>query len=90
MSEAFDAACKALHDVGQPENVQEVMACRNFAAARKGERKLTKLPDAALWQRQPNVSAAEGSAAHIPRPCSALAHCGDAASEASQSACAHP
>lgn len=48
MGAAFDAARKALDDTGQPELVQEVMARRIIVAARKGERELTKLRDAAL------------------------------------------
>ncbi len=48
MGEAFDAACKELHDTGQPELVHEVMAKRIIAAARKGERNVTRLRDIAL------------------------------------------
>lgn len=48
MGQAFDAARKALHDTGQPDLVQEVMARRIIAAARKGERNVFKLRDAAL------------------------------------------
>jgi hypothetical protein len=48
MGEAFDAARKALDDTGQPALVQEVMARRIIAAARKGERNFFKLRDAAL------------------------------------------
>jgi hypothetical protein len=48
MGEAFDAACKELHDTGQPFVVHEVMAKRIIAAARNGERDVTRLRDAAL------------------------------------------
>jgi len=48
MGEAFDAACKELHDTGQPAVVQEVMAKRIVAAARRGERDVTRLRNAAL------------------------------------------
>ncbi len=48
MGEAFDAACKELHDTGQPPVVQEVMAKRIVAAARSGERDVTRLRNAAL------------------------------------------
>jgi hypothetical protein len=48
MGAAFDAACKELHDTGQPLVVQEVMAERIIDAARLGERDLIRLRDAAL------------------------------------------
>lgn len=64
MGEAFDALCEVLHHTGQSEIVQEVMARRIIAAARKGERNLTKRRDAALVAMPTNVSAAEGSPAH--------------------------
>jgi hypothetical protein len=48
MGEAFDAACKALHDSGQPTVVHEVIARRIVAAARKGERDVWRLRNAAL------------------------------------------
>jgi len=48
MSEAFDAACKALNDTGQPESVLEVMAERIITAARLGERDPVRLRKAAL------------------------------------------
>ena len=38
MGKAFDAACKELHDEGQPVIVHEVMAKRIIAAVQKGER----------------------------------------------------
>jgi hypothetical protein len=48
MGQAFDAACKELHDTGQPELVHEVMAKRIIAAAQKGERSVPRLRDIAL------------------------------------------
>ena len=48
MGQAFDAACKALHDTGQPPVVHEVMARRIISAARSGERDVDKLRAAAL------------------------------------------
>ena len=45
---AFDLACKELNDAGQPDVVHEVMIKRIIAAARKGERNVTRLRDAAL------------------------------------------
>jgi hypothetical protein len=48
MGQAFDAACDALHDTGQPPVVHEVMARRIIVAARSGERDVGKLCAAAL------------------------------------------
>jgi hypothetical protein len=48
IDKAFDAACGELHDGGQPAVVHEVMIKRIIAAARKGERNVTRLRDAAL------------------------------------------
>jgi hypothetical protein len=48
MSEAFDAACKELHDTGQPLVVLEVIAKRIIAAASIGERDSVRLRAAAL------------------------------------------
>jgi hypothetical protein len=49
MGEAFDAACKALYDTVQPEKVvQQAIARRIVAAARKGERDVKRLRNAAL------------------------------------------
>ena len=47
MSEAFEAACKELHDTGQSP-VHEVIASRIIAAARTGERDPVRLREAAL------------------------------------------
>jgi hypothetical protein len=38
MGEAFDRACRDLHDVGQPDLIKEVIASRIIDAARDGER----------------------------------------------------
>jgi hypothetical protein len=43
LGEAYDAACKALHDTGQPAIVYEVIAQRILDAAGLGERDPTKL-----------------------------------------------
>jgi hypothetical protein len=48
MGEAFDAACTALHDTGQPFIVHEVMAKRIIDAAKTGERDPTRLRDIAM------------------------------------------
>jgi len=45
---AFHAACKELRDAGQPDVVHEVMVKRIIAAARRGERNVMRLRDAAL------------------------------------------
>jgi hypothetical protein len=48
MGQAFDGACKELHDTGQPEIVYEVIAKRIIDAARNGERDLVRLRNAGL------------------------------------------
>jgi hypothetical protein len=48
MCEAFDAACKDLHDTGQPAVVHDVIAKRIIDAALSGERDPEKLRDWAL------------------------------------------
>jgi hypothetical protein len=48
MGEAFEAACKELHDVGQLQMVRKVLAERIIAAARKGELDPVRLRTAAL------------------------------------------
>src|SRR5215831_4113254 len=48
MSEAFDAACKELHDTGQPEIVREVIAKRIIELATMGELNPVSLREAAL------------------------------------------
>jgi hypothetical protein len=53
MGDAFDAACCELHDTGQPEIVQEVLAKRILAATWRGERDAERLRDAALSAIKP-------------------------------------
>jgi hypothetical protein len=48
MSEAFEAACKELHDSGQPQIVREVIADRIITATRQGELDPVRLREAAL------------------------------------------
>jgi hypothetical protein len=48
MVEAFDAAYKALDDMGQPKIVLEIIAERIIEAARRGERDPVRLVKAAL------------------------------------------
>ena len=48
MGDAFDRACKELHDRGQPEIVREVIAKRIIVAAKKGERDPERLCALAL------------------------------------------
>ena len=43
LSNAYDMALRALHDIGQPEVVREVIARRIIAAARRGERHPARL-----------------------------------------------
>jgi hypothetical protein len=47
MSEAFEAALKALQDTCRPNVVREVVALRIVAAARSGERDPVRLREAA-------------------------------------------
>jgi len=48
MGEAFDDACKELHDTGQSPIVYEVIAKRIIDAAKDGERDLVRLHNAGL------------------------------------------
>ena len=48
IGEAFDSACKELHDTGQPPIVYEVVARRIIDAANVGERDLIRLRNAGL------------------------------------------
>jgi hypothetical protein len=53
---AFDAACKELHDTGQPAVVHEVMIKRIIVAVQQGERNAMRLRDAALTGlRKPRI-----------------------------------
>ena len=54
MGEAFDSACKELHDKGQPEIVYEVIAKRIIDAAKKGERDPIQLRKAGLTALGPD------------------------------------
>ena len=61
MGEAFEAACKELHHIGQLQMVRKVVAERIIAAARGGELDPVRLRTAALsWiivtQMSPAVS----------------------------------
>ena len=56
LGEAFDDACKALHDRGQPPIVYEVIAKRIIDAAKKGERDPVRLHDGALKGLVPAAS----------------------------------
>jgi hypothetical protein len=48
MGEAFDVACKELHDKGQPSIVYEVIAKRIIDAAKNGERDPVRLRNVGL------------------------------------------
>jgi hypothetical protein len=48
MGEAFDRACKELHDKGQPAIVYEVIAKRVIEAVKNGERDPIRLRNAGL------------------------------------------
>jgi hypothetical protein len=48
MGKAFDAACKKLHDKGQPSIVYEVIAKRIIDAAKNGERDIARLRNMGL------------------------------------------
>ena len=53
MSEALEAACKALRDAGEPHVVREAIAGRIIAAASSGERDPVRLHAAALAGARP-------------------------------------
>jgi hypothetical protein len=48
MGEAFDSACKELHDTGQPPIVYEVIAKRIIDGVRAGERDPVRLRNVGL------------------------------------------
>ena len=48
LGQAFDAACRKLHDKGQPHIVYEIIAGRIIEAAKKGERDVSRLAAAGL------------------------------------------
>ena len=61
LCDAYDRACKSLHDTGQPYIVSEVMAQRIIALAKAGERDpdrlcegaLNALPNKAVFETKP-------------------------------------
>ena len=61
MGEAFDDACKELHDTGQPPIVYEVIAKRIIDAAKNGERDLVRLRNAGLAALDPHKEDKEAS-----------------------------
>ena len=66
MSEALEAACKALRDAGEPLVVREAIAGRIIAAASSGERDPVRLHAAALagaWPHSVRVPSTWGRAA---------------------------
>jgi hypothetical protein len=56
MGEAFDSACKELHDTERPAIVYEVIAKRIIDGAKNGERDPVRLRNAALAARETNVA----------------------------------
>ena len=48
MGQAYECACKALRDIGQPELVKTVIAKRIIAIAKTGERNPDRLCERAL------------------------------------------
>ena len=48
MGEAFERACKSLHDMGQPDIVKEIIAKRIVEIAKTGERDPVQLCERAL------------------------------------------
>ena len=52
---AFARARQSLHDTGQPEIVNEILAQRIIALAKQGERDPDKLSESALKALGPNV-----------------------------------
>jgi hypothetical protein len=54
MGEAFEAACKSLHETGYAAAMYEIIARRIVEAARAGERDLKRLTDAALVELPKN------------------------------------
>jgi len=48
MGEAFERACKALHDMGQPDIVKEIIAKRIIETAKTGEHDPARLCERAL------------------------------------------
>ena len=48
LCDAYDKACKSLHDTGQPHIVSEVIAQRMISLAEQGERDPDRLCEGAL------------------------------------------
>lgn len=48
LGQAFDDACRQLHDKGQPQIVYEIIAARIIEAAKSGERDVNKLSSAGI------------------------------------------
>ena len=48
ISEAYDRACRALHDRGQPQIVNELIARRIIDMAKAGERDIQRMCDRVL------------------------------------------
>jgi hypothetical protein len=48
MSDAFNRACRSLHDTGQPELIKEIIAKRIIDAARRGIRDPRQMCEDAL------------------------------------------
>ena len=59
MGQAFDHACKALRDYGQPDSVKEVIAKQIIELAKTGERDPVRLSECAL-----SALGVEGTAKH--------------------------
>ena len=48
MGSAYERACQALHDIGQPDTVKEIIARRIIEVAQTGERDVDRLCERAL------------------------------------------
>jgi NAD(P)-dependent dehydrogenase (short-subunit alcohol dehydrogenase family) len=69
VDEAFDAACKALDDTGQPQIVREVIAQRIIEAARRRERDPVRLVEAALpWLTRENKASGASEPGRLRPP----------------------
>ena len=61
IGDAFDDACKELHDVGQPSVVLELIAKRIIDAAKNGERDPLRLRNAGLAALGPDLDDKQAS-----------------------------
>jgi len=68
MGEAFERACKSLHDMGQPDIVKEIIAKRIVEVARTGERDPVQLCERALAALGFNPPAVAFTPGNQPRP----------------------